>query len=43
MTSDDKAYEKMFRLSVLKQLAPTLIVVALTILIALIISLFRTH
>ena len=43
LTSDDKAYEKMFRRSVLKQLAPTLIIVALTILIALIISLIRAH
>ena len=41
MTPDDKAYERMFRQSVLEQLKPTLIIVALTILIALIVSLTR--
>ena len=41
MTSDDKEYEKMFRQSVLEQLKPTLIIIALTILIALIVSLAR--
>lgn len=41
MTSDDKEYEKMFRQSVLEQLKPTLIIIALTILIALIVSLTR--
>ena len=41
MTSDDKEYEKMFRQSVFEQLKPTLIIIALTILIALIVSLAR--
>ena len=40
-TSVDKEYEKMFRQSVWEQLKPTLIIVALTILIALIVSLAR--
>jgi len=38
MTSDDKEYEKKFRQSVLEQLKPTLIILALVILIALIVS-----
>jgi len=41
MTSDDKEYEKMFRQSVFEQLKPTLIIIALTILISLIVSLAR--
>ena len=41
MTSDDKEYEKKFRQSVLEQLKPTLIILALVILVALIVSLTR--
>ena len=41
MTTDDKEYERRFRQSVLEQLTPTLIIIALIILIALIVSLAR--
>ena len=41
MTSDDKEYERRFRQSVLEQLTPTPIIIALIILIALIVSLTR--
>ena len=41
MTTDDKEYERRFRQSVLEQLTPTLIIIALIILIALIVSLTR--
>ena len=41
MTSGDKEHERMFRQSILEQLKPTLIICALGILIALIVSLAR--
>ena len=41
MTTDDKEYERKFRQSILEQLKPTLIICALGILIALIVSLAR--
>lgn len=41
MTTDDKEYERKFRQSILEQLKPTLIICALGLLIALIVSLAR--